>query len=58
MLLDINHFGVHFTAVHPEEGNLVAEPLLPTEMIDKINRYLGPSPLDFFYITARESDQP
>lgn len=58
MLLDINHFGVHFTAIHSEEGNLVAEPLLPNDMIDKIDRYLGPSPLDFFYITARESSQP
>jgi hypothetical protein len=58
MLLDINNFWVHFTAIHAEEGSLVAEPLLPKDMIDQIDRYLGPSPVDFFYITLRESDQP
>ena len=58
MLLDINHFWVHFTAIHSEEGRLVAEPLLPNDMIDHIDRYLGPSPADFFYITLLESRQP
>ncbi len=58
MLLDINHFWVHFTAIHSEEGKLVAEPLLPNDMKDHIDRYLGPSPADFFYITALESHQP
>jgi hypothetical protein len=58
MLLDINNFWVHFTAVRSEEGTLVAEPLLPNDMKDHIDRYLGPSPADFFYITARDSQQP
>lgn len=58
MLLDINHFWVLFTAIHSEEGKLVAEPLLPNDMKDHIDRYLGPSPADFFYITALESHQP
>ncbi|MFH1907837.1 MAG: hypothetical protein ABIL11_10740 [Chloroflexota bacterium] len=58
MLLDINHFWVHFTAIHSEEGKLVAEPLLPNDMKDHIDRYLSPSPADFFYITALESHQP
>jgi hypothetical protein len=58
MLLDINHFWVLFTAIHSEEGKLVAEPLLPNDMIDHIDRYLGPSPADFFYITLLESRQP
>jgi hypothetical protein len=53
MLLDINDFWVHFTAIQSEEGELVAEPLLPKYMKDKIDRYLSPSPVDFFYITAR-----
>jgi hypothetical protein len=55
MLLDINHFWVHFTAIHPQDGQLVAEPLLPKDMIDHIDRYLGPSPADFFYITALDT---
>ena len=58
MLLDINHFWVLFTTIHSEEGRLVAEPLLPNDMIDHIDRYLGPSPADFFYITLLERRQP
>jgi len=58
MLLDINHFWVHFTAIHSQGGQLVAEPLLPKDMIDHIDRYLGLSPADFFYITALENPQP
>jgi len=58
MLLDINHFSVHFTAIQAEEGVLVAKPLLPKDMIDHIDRYLGPSPVDFFYITLLESKHP
>ncbi|MCJ7584976.1 MAG: hypothetical protein MUO30_09450 [Anaerolineales bacterium] len=58
MLLDINHFWVLFTAIHSEEGKLVAEPLLPNDMIDHIDRYLGSSPADFFYITLLDSRQP
>ncbi len=58
MLLDINHFWVHFTAIRNQDGELVAEPLIPGDMIDHIDRYLGPSPADFFYITTIENTQP
>jgi hypothetical protein len=58
MLLDINHFWVHFTAIRFADGQPVAEPLLPDDMIDQVDRYLGPSPADFFYITAREDEGP
>lgn len=58
MLLDINHFWVHFTAIRDIEGELVAEPLLPDDMIDHIDRYLLPSPVDFFYITALDNLNP
>jgi hypothetical protein len=58
MLLDINHFWVHFTAIHLVDGQLVAEPLLPKDMFDQVDRYLGPSPADFFYITDLEERQP
>lgn len=54
MLLDINHFWVHFTAIHPGEAGLVAEPLLPEDMTDQVDRYLGASPVDFFYVTLRD----
>lgn len=53
MLLDINHFWVHFTAIHPDEtGTLGADPLLPQDMIDHVDRYLNASPVDFFYVTS------
>ncbi|MCB9134596.1 MAG: phosphodiester glycosidase family protein [Anaerolineales bacterium] len=53
MLLDINHFWVHFTAIYPNEtGTLVADPLLPQDMIDHVDRYLNASPVDFFYVTV------
>jgi hypothetical protein len=59
MLLDINHFWVHFTAIHAgEAGELVAEPLLPEEMFDQVDRYLEASPVDFFYVTLREGGAP
>lgn len=58
MLLDINNFWVLFTAFRPGADGLVAEPLLPDEMRDRVDRYLGPSPADFFYITLREDEQP
>jgi hypothetical protein len=53
MLLDINHFWVHFSAIQSEGGELAAKPLLPKDMKDKIDRYLGPSSVDFFYITTQ-----
>jgi hypothetical protein len=58
MLLDINNFWVHFTAFRAGEGGLAAEALLPEDMIDQVDRYLGASPVDFFYVTSRESDPP
>jgi len=58
MLLDINNFWVLFAAIHFEEDGPVAEPLLPNEMIDKVDRYLGPSPADFFYVTSRKDKEP
>jgi len=58
MLLDINHFSVHFTAIQAVEGVLIAEPLIPNDMIDHIDRYLGPSPVDFFYVTLLDNQIP
>ncbi|MFZ6029438.1 MAG: hypothetical protein ACOYYS_17130 [Chloroflexota bacterium] len=57
MLLDINNFWVHFTAFSPGENGLAAEALLPNDMIDQVDRYLGASPVDFFYVTLRD-DSP
>ncbi len=51
MLLDINAFWVHFTAIRLVDGQMVAEALLPQSMIDKVDRYLLRSPVDFFYVT-------
>jgi hypothetical protein len=52
MLLDINHFWVHFTAFYDgEAGDLLAAALLPEEMIDQVDRYLKASAVDFFYVT-------
>ena len=39
---------------HEQEGDLIADPLLPETMIDKIDRYLGASAVDFFYLTLRK----
>lgn len=58
MLLDINHFWVHFTAIRAEGDTLLADPLLPNDMIDHVDRYLNPSPVDFFYVTLRDTGQP
>jgi hypothetical protein len=58
MLLDINHFWVHFTAIRTVKGELVAEPLLPEDMTDHIDRYLQASPVDFFYLTALHPASP
>lgn len=58
MLLDINNFWVHFTAIHSEDGNLVAEPLLPDHMIDHVDRFLSPFAADFFYVVTVDGQQP
>jgi hypothetical protein len=52
MQLDINNAKVYFSSFKFDNGQLVAIPLLPQNMIYDINRYLGPSSRDFFYITA------
>ena len=54
MLLDINNFWVHFSAIHSIEGELIAEPLLPKDMYDQTDRFLGPFAADFFYVTLLE----
>jgi len=54
MLLDINNFWVMFAAIRPEGDKLTAEALLPDQMKDKVDRYLGASPDDFFYVTAEQ----
>ncbi len=50
MLLDINPYWVHFTAVRPEGNKLLPDPLLP-EMKQHPDRYLNPYSRDFFYVT-------
>jgi len=52
MLLDINPYWVHFTAIHADGDKLVADPLFPAEMKRHADRFLtnGYS-RDFFYIT-------
>lgn len=53
MLLDINNFWVMFSAFRFEDGEWLAEALLPDLMTDKVDRYLYASPVDFFYLTLR-----
>ena len=53
-LLDINHFSVHYTAIHAVDSELASEPLLPKDMFDEVDRYLNASPVDFFYLTLLE----
>lgn len=50
MQLDINNYWVYFSAFFPDGNTIRPEPLLPT-MQEHIDRYLHPSPRDFFYIT-------
>jgi hypothetical protein len=52
MQLDINNTKVYFSSFKFDNGQLVAIPLLPQNMVYDINRFLGPSSRDFFYITA------
>lgn len=51
MLLDINPYWVHFTAIREHDGKLKATPLLPEGMNDGVDRYLRTSERDFFYVT-------
>ena len=57
MQLDINNYYVLFTEIHAENGQLVASPLLPKDMVGNISRYLYPYSRDFFYITALNPPQ-
>jgi hypothetical protein len=52
MQLDINSYYVMFTRFLLQNGQWMADPLLPDQMVDNVGRYLAPSPHDFFYITA------
>lgn len=53
MLLDINAYWVHFTAVRADGDELSADPLFPDTMNQQPDRYLTKSERDFFYITRR-----
>jgi len=56
MLLDINNFWVHFTAIRFEDGELVADPLLPKDMNSHVDRFLRPFAADFFYVTLLDEN--
>jgi hypothetical protein len=58
MLLDINAYWVHFTAMRAlEDGTLTADPLL-TEMEHHAARFLQKYQRDFFYITTLDASSP
>jgi hypothetical protein len=52
MQLDINNTKVYFSSFKFDNGQWAAMPLLPQNMTTDINRFLGASLRDFFYITA------
>jgi hypothetical protein len=51
MLLDINEYWVHFTAIRAGEEGLTAEGLFAEEMATHADRFLRQSARDFFYVT-------
>lgn len=54
MLLDINHYWVHFAKINSSrDGIFSAEPLFTEEMAVHADRYLHPNSRDFFYVTLR-----
>jgi hypothetical protein len=57
LLLDINESWVHFAAIHYENGDPLATPLLPEGMDSTIDRYLRQSARDFFYVMAKEKQE-
>ncbi|MCI0397972.1 MAG: phosphodiester glycosidase family protein [Chloroflexi bacterium] len=57
MLLDINSYWVHFTAIRPAGDELLAEPLFGREMDTHPDRFLRASDRDFFYVTAVVEEQ-
>ena len=59
MLLDINPYWVHFTAIHADGQKLVADPLFPAEMKQNVDRYLANGySRDFFYMTTTRPLRP
>lgn len=55
MLLDINPYWVHFTAIRPMgDGSVrpLADPLFPEDMKNHADRFLQASARDFFYVTV------
>lgn len=54
LLLDINPTWVHFAAVEAGGEGLLAQPLFEEGMETDPDRYLRPSPRDFFYVMLRE----
>jgi hypothetical protein len=58
MLLDINHYWVLFNAHRPSEEGLTSEPLYPEVMKEAVDRYLGTSARDFFYLTSIDEPVP
>ncbi len=50
--LDINPYWVNFVAVRANGTKLALDALLPRQMKENLNRYLGPYPRDFFYVTG------
>ena len=53
MQLDINNFWVHFTAIRVQDGNMVPDPLFPSDMFSSVDRYLKPFARDFFYVELK-----
>lgn len=54
MLLDINPFWVHFSAITSDaEGTLLASPLFPDDMTNHTDRFLRANTRDFFYVTLK-----
>jgi hypothetical protein len=51
MLLDINEYWVHFTAIRANGDGLTAEPLFNDAMQVHADRFLRQSARDFFYVT-------
>jgi hypothetical protein len=52
ILLDINPYWVHFTAIRTEDDQLTAETLFEEGMETQSDRYLRQSQRDFFYLTS------
>jgi hypothetical protein len=53
MQLDINNYYVLFTRFEFRDQAWIAVPLLPRQMVDKLDRFLGAYSHDFFYLTVK-----